>query len=196
MPVLIRVAACALLLVLSFSHACAGVISVTHDRSGFFGFPLSGGGLPLVGDTDVLTAGTTYQISATGEVLIGGGAFVSPNGLDIPRSAIIGPFGQGFTPLEEGILDSGGTVPTTDGSSIAPAVGALIAAFVPTSTESLPGFDPFDSDFGGSIDATELFLVGTSRTYHASASTEDSTLGSTRGLCRTTRALLRSPRPL
>lgn len=148
--------------------ACpAGIINVAGVRNGQFGAPLSGN-VAFAADTDLLSPGNTYQITATGTVTTGGFP-VGPDGLDgISRGSLIGGFTEGFTPLEEGILDSGGFVPANDPMSTVDDFLALIAVFVPTATEAAPGFLAINVDAGGSLQSTDLFLVGNSTLFTAS----------------------------
>ena len=142
--------------------AFAGVL-VPSTANGSFGSPVDGPTQFVVAHV-VGVAGEQFSLSAIGTINLGEALSTDPNGLTLLHSAIIGPFDQAFTPLEEGVLDAGGAVATSDGSSTVLKVGALIAAYIPNSRTSSPGFTPEDSDIapaGNGILSSELFFLGT-----------------------------------
>lgn len=148
------------------SQIQAASISVDANRNGGFGAPLSNSGtfVDLIA-SDLLDSGTTYEISATGQIVIGDTFMSPPNGITLERSLLLGNQPEAFTPLEEGIIDGGGSVPISDGQSSVAAVGALIGIFVSDTLENSVGFDASDADSGGSLLSADLFLVGSSTTF-------------------------------
>ena len=79
----------------------------------------------------------------------------------MPRSFIMGPFPQAYTPLEEALVDAGIPPPISIPSSIVTNIAALIGAFVPETVASQPGFQPRDEDIASiGIPSSALFLIG------------------------------------
>jgi hypothetical protein len=131
---------------------------------GEFGAPLSGS-TPLILAYTFNSKDEHLTISARGTIFLlpDSGAPTSPLGRTQERTLLIGSYSEGYTPLEEGIIDSGGSVPTSDHSSRLPNLAGVIGAFIPKSRCDTPGFEPRDSDVvpgGLGINSTELFLIG------------------------------------
>ncbi|HZZ29200.1 MAG TPA: hypothetical protein VFE46_14475 [Pirellulales bacterium] len=150
--------------ILFASRAGATSIQVAATASGEFGIPESGA-VPMVSAFTFTAAGQQVQLSANGTINLDPELTTGPNGISVPRSIIIGGLsqGQGYTPLEEGIMDGGGSVPTTDGSSTVTELGSLMGAFVPAASVSASGFSAIDSHLatgGKGINSTAIFFVG------------------------------------
>jgi hypothetical protein len=152
----------AVLLLLSGAIASAIPITVPATANGEFGVP-EGGGTPLVSAFSLTAAGQEIQITASGTINLDASLTTGPDGVSVPRSVIMGNLNLAYTPLEEGVIDGGGSVPTTDANSTVNEVGALIGAFVPSATVSASGFSPIDaklSDPNPGVNSTALFFVG------------------------------------
>lgn len=150
--------------------SASAALMVGAGANGRFGTPESGG-TGLVEGWVFTGAGETVTITATGTINIGGGPAgdTGPDGLDLSRGVIIGGFPEAYTPLEEQLVDASVPVPTTDHASTVLDVGALMAAFVPESVASAPGFAPLDDDVSLiGIPSGALFLVGSGPTTFTS----------------------------
>lgn len=143
------VIAAAIGVLLSAASAHSAVLSVSAKANGTFGASSGGtGNTPMV--PFAIAGAGTFRITATGTVSICdacGGAYtaIGPDGMTFPDF----PHGNGeILPLEE-----------RDGIDPDPSefAGALIGAFV---AEGTPGTAGFDTDIGGDIDVSALFLIG------------------------------------
>lgn len=150
----------ALALALSGAAASATTISVSATANGMFGNLVTGTNTFVAGPA--LAAGDTVQITATGIITLGENLTTDADGVDVDSSS--GKiFSFEFTPLEEALLDLGGTDDT-----LMENLGALIGAFVPTAQVNAPNFRASDDDISyGSLPSSSLFFVGTSLTYTA-----------------------------
>ena len=142
------------------SAATLGTYTVNANDNGGFGELQSGRSAFVLGTS--LVAGQTVVIDVTGQIFLGG-AYVDPNGRDADP-AFDNVSDWEYTPLEEAGVDAGTIDPD---SPILPNLGALIGAFLPTSTVESVGFTSFDEDWGGGIAASDLFFIGESLTFTA-----------------------------
>lgn len=133
------------------SHAV--VISVDGRANGSFGGrgALNGAGVALVAGS-TLFAGQQVTISATGTIHDGVQS-LGPGGSQTTPTCC-----NDFQPLEETAFTAGILFPRA--SSFFQDLGALIGAFVDSSTVSAPGFSAISTTFGGNISASSLFLIG------------------------------------
>ena len=142
----------------------AATVSVPATAGGGFGSPVLASTNFIVSYLFSQT-GQTIEIKASGLIDIGISTLAGPDGLTLTRGVI-----AGYTPLEEGLLDFGVTVPIGDMDSTVLNVSALIGAFVPESRASEPGFVPLDSDIvegSRGIFSSDLFLIGNGLTFVA-----------------------------
>jgi hypothetical protein len=146
----------------------AATVSVPATAGGGFGLVhLS----PVLGSTNFIVGylfsqtGQTIEIKSSGLINIGISTLAGPDGLTLTRGVI-----DGYTPIEEGLLDFGVPVPIGDMDSTVLNVSALIGAFIPESRASEPGFVPLDSDIvegSRGIFSSDLFLIGNGLTFVA-----------------------------
>lgn len=144
------------------STALPIVVQVDARASGMFGqtsAPSTGPDLDLIHAFDFTSAGPIF-ITATGLISLLPGVFdnIPPDGgAPVDRATLLG---GGYFPLEEAIVDSGGTLP-----ALAPQGGALMGAFVPASIVANPSFIAKDEDLVSvGIPSSALFFVGSGPT--------------------------------
>ncbi|MGH1457374.1 MAG: hypothetical protein ACRBBT_00580 [Paracoccaceae bacterium] len=109
-----------------------------------------------------ISAGETAEITASGTLFIGEGTTVGPDGAFFSATTG-GVYASEYTPLQEAEVDAIGG----DGGPDMPHLGALIAAFVPQALFGSPSFAARDTDAGGSLASSSLFLVGSALSYTA-----------------------------
>ncbi|MFW2542192.1 VPLPA-CTERM sorting domain-containing protein [Primorskyibacter sp. 2E107] len=156
--------AAAFALGLAALHAQAATVdySVLATTNGLFGQWQSGGTNMASGPQ--LSAGETITITAPGTISLGEiYNVVTADGVDVNASTGH-VFAWEYTPLEEAGVDAN---PALAYDPMMYGLGALIAAFVPTATVAAPGFTARNTDAGGGIQASDLFLVGSSLTFTA-----------------------------
>jgi hypothetical protein len=151
-----------LLVVLAGTGICEAAsvrVLVPGRASGLFGEPPSGAETDLVPAVR-MRAGQAVVITAEGSVDLGLSLIAPPDGLDVSRHIIEGPFPQGYTPLEESGVDQG--MAYADLPPTIEHVGALIGTVVADEILARADFMPRDQDrwSGTGIDPADLFLIG------------------------------------
>ena len=146
--------------------ANATTVVVDSRSTGLFGENATGAN-PLT-DAGLIGAGTQVTISATGGILIGFPFGGGPDGTPlVPGQA--GLSANSFTPLQEAAVDAGTPIDTGGlPAGSAPNYGALMGALVAPSAT-----DFRDSDFGGDVLSSDLFLIGSFLVFNV---TQDSRL--------------------
>ena len=163
-------------LVIAGAFCQTGAMAVTIDvlakATGGFGSP-NDGHLPLTAGVALL-AGQTVQITATGTINLCdpscGGSEIIFNNIG-PNGVSITGFASSLFPLEEAFNDSPGTtdiLASADSHNVAALMGAF-SAVIPAMA--------YDSDLGGGIDSTALFLIGAGSFLYTAATSGTLYLG-------------------
>ena len=137
-------------------------VLVDSHATGLFGSGGAPGASALVEGWSLASAGERVSISATGLIDLATnepGYDTSPSGIGLLVDGIQASNTQ-FTPDEEKHVEAGTLILPRTASTTIPAVGALIAVFVPESVASAPGFSATNVEFGGAITPQDVFLVG------------------------------------
>ncbi|MCC9603404.1 PEP-CTERM sorting domain-containing protein [Stieleria sp. JC731] len=158
---------CLVILTLIWSEMCPADVVVSAGATGGFGRyddDVSEGGGDMVLGWDFSGPNQTILISATGTIRIGpefpsngpGGVAITVDNISVLQ--------QTYTPLEQQFVDSGVlTIPRPVGDSLSDT-GALIGAFVSSTTASFSKFQPRDPDTLGldgiGIAPQDLMLIG------------------------------------
>lgn len=146
--------------VVGVSSASAVTISVPATATGDFGAPAAATTNFILGKAVTFAPdqiSETVRITASGLIDIGLGPNVTPDGVSIS----IGASPSEFSPLEEKVIDAGGSLPARTGLNY----GAVIYAFVPAAIANNMTFLPHDEDTTTlGIDADWLFLAGSGPT--------------------------------
>lgn len=136
--------------------------TVFSKTNGRFGVWELGGVAMALGPQ--LSAGEVITISATGTISLGEIYHtVTADGVDVDSSSGHVSTWE-YTPLEEAGVDAN---PTLANATLMPGLGALMGAFIPQTTVDAPGFTALDTDVGGDIQSSDLFLVGSSLVFTA-----------------------------
>lgn len=154
-------AALAILTTAGVAHA--GTFNVDSRANGKFGH-LQFSGTAMVQGFH-LTGGQSVDISVTGtiSILVGNpSATTGPDGLLINCNSGLVSCNE-FSPLQEAGVDAGTFNPN---DPLEPHLGGMMAAFIPD-TQYTAGFLAYDTDYGGNIQPSQLFFVGTGLTYVA-----------------------------